>query len=163
MAQPHRTSSNLLEPLQCRDSKVCRGLLHEFGVVRLYRTCLLTGGTGQCRESKVCRGLSHAFAVVRLYRTFSNHIFTRGSRCVWYLYTCSGWFIRSELPRTFSNHFSADKARCAEVFRMSSGWSTIPNFLEPHLHRGTGCVGYLYASSGWFNHSELPRTTSVHR
>ena len=34
----HRTSSNLLEPHHCRDSKVCRDLSHEFGVVRLYRT-----------------------------------------------------------------------------------------------------------------------------
>ena len=33
------TSSNLLEPQQHRDSKVWRGLSHEFGVVRLYRTC----------------------------------------------------------------------------------------------------------------------------
>ena len=36
--QPQQTSSNILEPLQCRESKVCRDLLHEFGVVRLYRT-----------------------------------------------------------------------------------------------------------------------------
>ena len=75
----------------------------------------------QYRESEVCRGLSHAFEVVRL--TFSNHIFTRGSRCVWYLYTCSGWFIRSELPRTISNHFNAEKTMCVEVYHMSSGWS----------------------------------------
>ena len=26
--------------------------------------------------------------------------------------------------------------------------------------RGTGCVGYLYATSGWFNRSEPPRTLS---
>ena len=107
VVQPH--SSNLLEPLQCRESKVCRGLSHEFGVIRLYRTFsnrLFTGGTGcvgylcyfrvvqpqrtssnlfepfQCRESKVCRGLSHEFGVVRLYRTFSNCIFTGGTRYV---------------------------------------------------------------------------------
>ena len=84
----------------------------------------------QYRESKVCRGLSHAFEVVRLYRTFSNHILTRGSRCVGYLYTCSGWFNRSEPPRTFSNHFSA--ARCVEVYHMSSGWF---DSTEPHLHK----------------------------
>ena len=88
VVQPQRTSSNLFEPLQCRESKVCRGLSHEFGVVRLYRTvsnCIFTGGTRcvgtytlvptqrtslnlleplQCRESKVCRCLSHEFGVV---------------------------------------------------------------------------------------------------
>ena len=38
VVQVHRTSSNLLELHYCRDSKVCGVLLHEFGVVRLYRT-----------------------------------------------------------------------------------------------------------------------------
>ena len=33
-----RTSSNLHEPQHHRNRKVCRGLSHEFGVVRLYRT-----------------------------------------------------------------------------------------------------------------------------
>ena len=33
--EPHRTSSNLLEPQHHRDSKVWRGLSHEFGVVQL--------------------------------------------------------------------------------------------------------------------------------
>ena len=84
VVQQQRTSSNLLEPLQCRESKVCRGLSHEFGVVRLYRT-------------------------------FSN---CRETRCVGYLYASSGWFNISEPPRTFSNHFSAEIARCVEVFRM---------------------------------------------
>ena len=34
----HRTSSNLLELHHCRESKVCRVLSHEFGLVRLNRT-----------------------------------------------------------------------------------------------------------------------------
>ena len=38
VVQAHRTSSNLLEPHHYKDSKVCRVLSHEFGVVRLYRT-----------------------------------------------------------------------------------------------------------------------------
>ena len=33
-----RTSSNLHEPQHHRNRNVCRGLSHEFGVVRLYRT-----------------------------------------------------------------------------------------------------------------------------
>ena len=36
--QTRRTSSNLLEPLQCRENTVRSGLSQEFGVVRLYRT-----------------------------------------------------------------------------------------------------------------------------
>ena len=40
MVQAHRTSSNLLEPLHRKESKVCRVLTHEFGVVQLYRTSL---------------------------------------------------------------------------------------------------------------------------
>ena len=38
VVQAHRTSSNLLEPHHYKDSKVCKVLSHEFGVVRLYRT-----------------------------------------------------------------------------------------------------------------------------
>ena len=68
VVQPQRTSSNLFEPLQCRESKVCIGLSHEFGVVRLYRT-------------------------------FSNHIFTRGSRCRAPIH----YFWAVELQRTSSN------------------------------------------------------------
>ena len=33
VVQAHRTSSNLLEPHHYKDSKVCRVLSHEFGVV----------------------------------------------------------------------------------------------------------------------------------
>ena len=39
----------------------------------------------------------HEFGVVGLYRTFSNHIFTRKSRCVVYLYTCSGGLTAANL------------------------------------------------------------------
>ena len=88
------TAANLLEPLQCRESKVCRGLSHEFGVVRLY----FTGGIGcvgyLCATSggnRVCRVPMRYFRVV-------------------------------QPQRTSSNHFSEEKARCVEVFRMSSRW-----------------------------------------
>ena len=165
MVQLQRTSSNLLEPLQCREIKVCRGLSHEFGVVRLYRTfpnriftrgtrCVgylyATSGWFNCSEhlrtfsnhfsaegGVVCRGLSHEFGVVRLYRTFSNRLFTGGTGCVGYLCATSGWFNRSEPPRTFSNHFSEEKARCVEVFRMSSGWF---DYTEPSRTAGEQSV-----------------------
>ena len=92
VVQPQRTSSNLLKPLQCRESNVCRGLSHEFGVVRLYRT------------------------FTNHISTWGS------SMCVGYLYTSSRWLNCSELPRTFSNHFSAEKAMYVQVFYMSLGW-----------------------------------------
>ena len=51
VVQAHRTSSNLLEPHHRRDSKVCRVLPHEFGVVRLYRTFSIYVFTGEARMS----------------------------------------------------------------------------------------------------------------
>ena len=54
--------------------------------------------------------------------TIPNHIFTRGSRCVWYLNTCTGWFNHSEPPRTFTNHFNTEKARCVEVYHIRLRW-----------------------------------------
>ena len=110
VVQVHRTSSNLIELHHCREYKVCRVLLHEFGVVRLYRTFYNYIFRGEalcvcrmlmhwfgvvqvhrtssnllelhhCRESKVCRVLSHEFGLVRLYRTFSNYIFRGEAKC----------------------------------------------------------------------------------
>ena len=157
MGQAHRTSSNLLEPHHCRDSKVCRVLSHEFGVVRLYRTFsnyIFTGETRcagcLCTSSgwfkriepprtfsnhiitEIARRVefSHEFGVVRLYRTFSNYIFTGETRCAGCLCTSWGWFKRIEPPRTFLNHIIAEIARCVEFFHMSSGWF---NSTEPSL------------------------------
>ena len=96
--------------------------IHLFCVVQLQRTSSNLLKPLQCRESNVCRGLSREFGVVRPYRTFSNHIFTSGSRCVWYLYTCSGWFNCSEPPPTISNHFSAEKVMHVQVTWISLGW-----------------------------------------
>ena len=38
LVQGGSSASNLLEPLHRRDTKVCKVLSHEFGVIRLYRT-----------------------------------------------------------------------------------------------------------------------------
>ena len=38
LVQGGSSTLNLLEPHHCRDGKVCQGLSHEFGVVRLYGT-----------------------------------------------------------------------------------------------------------------------------
>ena len=75
--EPPRTSSNLFEPLQCRESKVRRGLAqfvkvrsglsHEFGVVRRYRTTYSQGGQGVYVTLPI-----HLFRVVQPRRTSSN-------------------------------------------------------------------------------------------
>ena len=142
------------------------------------------------RDSKVCRVLSHEFGVVRLYRTFSNYIFTGEARCAGCFCTSSGWFKRIEPPRTFSNHIIAEIARCVEFFHMSSGWfdcpepslttsfqgkqgvqgayalvrggSSAPRTFSKHIIAEIArCVEFFHMSSGWFDCTELSRTTSL--
>ena len=157
MVQAHRTSSNLLEPQHHRDSKVWRGLSHEFGVVRLYRTFSITivAGETRCawclcpssgwfkhieplhyRDSKVWRVLTHEFGVVRPYRNFSINIVKGETRCAGCLCTSSGWFKHIEPHRTYTNHTITEIARCVEVYHMSSGGSTVPNLLYLHRYKG---------------------------
>ena len=62
---------NLLELHLHRDNKVYRVLLHEFGVVRLYRTvsiCIIIG------ETRCARCNMHRFGEVQAHRTSSNLI-----------------------------------------------------------------------------------------
>ena len=119
------------------DDVVRRGLSHEFGVVRLYRTF---------SDSKVCRGLSHEFGVVRLYRTFSIYIVAGETRCAWCLCPSSGWFKHIEplhyrdskvfrvvqLYRTFSNYIVTGETRCTGCFGVVQAHRTSSNLLEPH-------------------------------
>ena len=146
VVQAQRTSSNLLEPQHHRASKVWRGLSHEFGVVRLYRTFSSYSSAGETRcagclctssgwfkhiepHLLVCRGFSHEFGVVRLYRTFSMYLVTGETRSAGCFCTSSGWFKHSEPHRTYSNHNSTEIARCGDVCHMSRGGSTVPNVL----------------------------------
>ena len=123
---------------------MCRVPLHVFRVVQPQRTSSNLRDPQQCRASKVCRGQSQEFAVVRLYRTLSKHTVTRGSWCVGYLDTCSGWFNRSDLPRTIANHCSAEKTQCVEVSDRSAGDSTVPHHI---FTRGSRCAGVHHVSS----------------
>ena len=150
MVQAHRTSSNLLKPQQRRDSKVWRGLSHDFGVVRLYQTfsIYIIAGETRCamclctssglfkahrtssnllepqhhRDSKVWRGLTYKFGVVQMYRTFSIHIIEEETRCAGCLCTSLGWFKHIEPHRIYSNHNTTEIARCREVCHISSMW-----------------------------------------
>ena len=74
MVQAQRTSSNLLEPHHRRDSKVCRVLSHECGVVRLYRTFSNFIFTGEARCAGCLGTRSGWFKCIEPPQTFSNHI-----------------------------------------------------------------------------------------
>ena len=83
VVQPQQTSSNILEPLQCRESKVCRDLLHEFGVVRLYRTISNHIVTRVYGTYTLVPGGSTA-------ATFLNHFSAEKARCVEVSHVSSG-------------------------------------------------------------------------
>ena len=85
--QAQRTSSNLHEPHHHRDSKVCRGLSHEFGVVRLYQTFSMYLVTGETRSAGCLCTRSGWFKHIEPHRTYTNHIITEtnGTGCrKWY-------------------------------------------------------------------------------
>ena len=89
VVQAHRTSSNLLEPHHYRDSKVCRVLSHEFGVVRPYRTVSVWCAGCLCTSSGW-------FKHIEPRRTFPNHIIKEIARCVEFCHMSSGWFDNTE-------------------------------------------------------------------
>ena len=88
----HRTSSNLLEPQQHKDSKVWRGLSPEFGVVRLYRTFSMYLVTGETRSAGCLCNSSGWFKHSEPLRTYSNHNITELARCGEVCHKSSGWF-----------------------------------------------------------------------
>ena len=125
MVQALRTSSNLLEPHQCRDGKVCRDLSHEFGVVRLYRTFsnYIFTGCAVC----FCTS-SRWFKHVEPPRTFSNHIIAEMARCVEFFHMSSGWFGSTELSLTTSLQWKQGVQGAYALVRCGSSTS---NLLEP--------------------------------
>ena len=133
----HRTSSNLLEPQHHRDSKVWRGLSHEVGVVRLYRTFSIYLVTGETRSAGCLSNSSGWFKHIEPQRTYSNHIITEIARCGEVCHMRSGWFACTEPSlstslqgkqgvhgasalvqggSSTSNHFITERARCSEWF-----------------------------------------------
>ena len=144
--------------------KVCRVLVHQFGVVQAQRTSSNLLEPHHRRDSKVCRVLSYEFAVVRQYRTFSNYIFTGETRFAGCLCTSSGWFKRIEPPRTFSNHIMTEIAGRVEFFHMSLGLfdSTEPS-LTTSLQVVQGARALVRGGSSTSNLLEPSRTTSSQR
>ena len=122
MVQAHRTSSNLLEHHHCTDSKVCRVLSHEFGVVRLYRTFsnyIFTGCAGCLCTS------SGWFKPIEPPRT---HIVAKIARCVEFFHMSLGWFNCTELSLTTSLQ---GKQVVQGAYALVRGGSSPSNLLEP--------------------------------
>ena len=153
------TAPNLLYLHRYRGNKVCRVLMHLFGVVQAHRTSSNLPEPHHYRDSKVCRVLSHEFGVVRQYRTFSIYIVTGETRYAGCLCTSSGWFKHVEPRRTL--------ARCVEFCHMSSGWFDIT---EPSLSTSLqgkqgvqGAYALVRGGSSTSNLVEPSRTTSLQR
>ena len=86
------STSNLIEPQHHRASKVWRGLSHEFGVVRLYRTFSLYFFAVETRCAGCLSTSSRWFQHIEPHRTYSNHNLTELARCGEVCQTSSGWF-----------------------------------------------------------------------
>ena len=130
VVQAHRTSANLHEPQHHRDSNVCRGLSHAFGVIRLYQTFSLYSVTGETRSAGCFCNSSGWFKHSEPQRTYSNHNITELARCV----EVSHEFGVVRLYRTFSSYILAGETRCAGCLCTSSGWfrANHPELVQKH-------------------------------
>ena len=128
MVQAHRTSSNLLEPHHYRDSKVCRVLSHEFGVVRLHQTVSIYIVRGETRCAGCLCTSSGWFKHIEPRRTFRNHIITEIAKCVEFCHLSSGWFDHTEPSLSTSLQGKQGvQGACALVW----GVSSTSNLVEP--------------------------------
>ena len=179
--------SNLLEPHHYKDSKVCRVLSHEFGVVRLYRTFSIYI---VYRGNKVCRVLMHLFKHIEPRRIFSNHIIMEIAKCVEFCHMSSGWFDGTETSLSTSLQGKQSVKGAYALVRGDSSTSNLVEYFKPH-HYGdskvcrvlshefrvvrryrtfsiyivtgeTRCEGCLCNCSGWFKQIEPTRTFSNH-
>ena len=123
-----RGGSNLVEPHHSRDSKVCRVLSHEFGVVRLNRTFSIYIVTGETRCAGYLCTSSGWFKHIEPRRTFSNHIITEIARCVEFCHMSSGWFdcTKPSLSTSFQG-----KQGVQGAYGLVRGGSSTSNLLEP--------------------------------
>ena len=128
MVQSHRTSSNLHEPHHHRDSKVCRGLSHEFGVVRLYRTFCMYIVIGETRSAGCLCNSSGWFKHIEPHRTYSNHNITEIARCGEVCHMSSGWFDCTEPSLSTSLQ---GKQGVQGAYALVRGGSSTSNLIEP--------------------------------
>ena len=190
VVEAHRTSSNLLEPHHYRDSKVCRVLSHELGVIRPYRTFSIYIVAGETRCAGCLCTCSGLFKHIEPRRTFLNHIITEIAKCVNFCHMSSGWFDHTEPPlstslqgkqskvwkllshefgvvrphRTFSVYIVTGETRSAGCLFTSSGCF---KHIEPHrifpnhiITEIVRCIEFCHMSSGWFDCTEPSLFTS---
>ena len=155
----------LLEPHYYRDSKVCRVLSHEFGVVRLYRTFSIYIVTGETRHAGCLCTSSGWFKHIEPHRTFSNHIITEIARCVEFCHMSSGWFDCTEPSLSTSLQRQQGMQGVVHLFGVVQAHRTSSNLLEPHHYRDrcVRCVEFCHMSSGWFDCTEPSLSTSLQR
>ena len=132
VVEAHRTSSNLPEPHHYRDSKVCRVLLHEFGVVRLYQTFSIYIVTGATRYAGCLCSSSGWFKHIEPRRTFPNHIITEIAKCVEFYHMSSGWFDHTKLSLSTSLQ---GKQGVQGAYALVRGGSSTSNLIESHHYR----------------------------
>ena len=129
VVQAHRTSSNLPEPHHYRDSKVCRVLSHEFGVVRPYRTFSVYIITGETRSAGCLCTSSGWFKHIEPHRTeIPNHIITEIAKCVEFCHMSSGWFDHTEPSLSTSLQ---GKQGVQGAYALVRGGSSTSNLVEP--------------------------------
>ena len=125
----HRISSNLLEPHHYKDSKVCRVLSHEYGVVRLYLTFSIYIVKGDTRYAGCLCSSSGWFKHIEPHRAFSNHIFfAEIVKCVEFCHMSSGWFDCTEPSLSTSLKGTQGMQGAYAVVR---GGSSTSNLIEP--------------------------------
>ena len=124
----YSVTANLHEPQHHRASKVCRGFSHEFGVVRLYRTCSMYLGTGETRSAGCFCKSSGWFKHSEPPRTYANHNITELARCGEVCHRRSGWFDCTE--RSLATSLQG-KQGVQGVAALVRGGSSTANLLEP--------------------------------
>ena len=143
--EPPRT---FFEPHPFRDSKVCRVLSHEFGVVRMYRTFSIYIVTGETRCAGCFCISSGWFKHIEPRRTFSNHIITEIARCVEFCHMSSGWFDCTEPSLSTSLQGKQGMQGVMHLFGVVQAHQT-SNHIITKIARFF--VFFCHMRSGWFN------------
>ena len=113
-----------------RDSKVWRGLSHEFGVVRLYQTFSIYIIAGETRCSVCLCTSSEWFKHIEPHRTYSNHNIPEIARCEEVCHMSSVWFDCTEPSLSTSLQ---GKQGVQGAYALVRGCSSASNLIEPTL------------------------------
>ena len=161
-----------------------RGVSHEFGVVRLYRTFSMYIVTGETRSAGCLCNRSGWFKHSEPDRTYSNHNITEIARCgeVCHLssmcgevcHRSSGWFDCTEPSLSTSLQGKQGVQGAYALVRKQGvqgahaivrGGSSTANLIEPtrnHIITEIArCREVCHMSSGWFDFTEPSLRTSL--